>query len=127
MSTDGFSEHGAGSVDLVGSDASTTSARAAAGIRVTRSVAASSGIFAPRVEVRYLHELRDRAASVPVAFADAPDNGFSVTSPTYGSHAVAASAGFVVGLSRRLLLSMDYRGVFGPSEHTHAVTLGVAF
>jgi hypothetical protein len=69
----------------------------------------------------------DHAASVPVAFADASMNGFSVTSPTYGSHAVAASAGFVVGLSRRLLLTLDYRGVFAPSDHTHAVTLGVAF
>ena len=127
VSTDGFSEHGAGSVDLVASDASTTSVRAAAGIRVTRSFAVSSAILAPRVEVRYLHELGDRAVSVPVAFADAPMNGFSVTSPTYGSHAVAASAGFVVGPSRRLRLSVDYRGVFAPTEQTQAVTLGVAF
>ena len=127
MSTDSFSEHGAASVDLVASDASTTSVRAAAGIRVTRSFSGSSAIFAPRVEVRYLHELRDGAASVPVASAEAPMNGFSVTSPTYGSHAVAASAGLVFGLSQRLLLTLDYRGVFAPIEHTHAVTLGVAF
>jgi outer membrane autotransporter protein len=60
VSTGGFSEHGAGSVDLVASDASTTSVRTAVGIRATRSFAALSGIFAPRVEVRYLHELRDR-------------------------------------------------------------------
>jgi fibronectin-binding autotransporter adhesin len=127
VSTNGFAEHGAGSVDLVASDASTTSVRAAVGIRATRSFAALSGTFAPRVEVRYLHELRDRAASVPVAVAGAPMNGFSVTSPTNGSHAVAASAGFVVEASRRLLFSMDYRGVFAAAVHTQAVTLGVAF
>jgi uncharacterized protein with beta-barrel porin domain len=127
VSTDGFSEHGAGSVDLVASDGSTTSVRAAVGIRVTRSFAPSGGVFAPRAEVRYLHEFRDGAASVPVAFADAPMNGFSVTSPTYGSRAVAASAGFVFGLSQRRLLTLDYRGVFAPIEHTHAVMLGVAF
>jgi uncharacterized protein with beta-barrel porin domain len=127
VSTDGSSEHGAGSVDLVASDASTTSVRAAVGIRVARSFAPSGCVFAPRVEVRYLHELRDGAASVPVAFADAPMNGFTVTSPTYGSHAVAASAGFVFALSQQVLLSVDYRGVFAPTDHAHAVTLGVAF
>jgi uncharacterized protein with beta-barrel porin domain len=128
VSSDAFSEGGAGSIDFVASSAASASLRGAAGIRTARTLdAANGGVFAPRVEVRYLHELLDGTAMVPVAFAEAPTNPFTVTSAPYGAHAVAASAGFVFSLSRQLLLSANYRAVFASTDRRQAMTLGIAF
>jgi uncharacterized protein with beta-barrel porin domain len=128
VSSAGFAESGAGSVNLVGSDALTASLRAAVGLRATRSLTGPGArTFAPRVEVRYLREVLDPTATVRVAFADASANPFAITSPADGSHAIAPSGGFVLGLNRRLWLSADYRAVFAPTSRRHAVTLGLAF
>jgi outer membrane autotransporter protein len=128
VSSDGFSESGSGSIDLVVADATTASLRAAVGLRAGRGFTASNGrLFAPRAELRYLHELLSPMATMQGAFADASSIPFAIQSSEYGRHAVSVSAGFVASIGRGLMLSLDYRGVFAPTDRTHAVTFGVAF
>jgi fibronectin-binding autotransporter adhesin len=118
-----FFETGAGGVGLVADAARTFSVRPALGIRVLRR----STRFAPRGEVRYLHEVADRDGSDRVAWADAAAAAFSVSGPRVPANATAASAGLAAAARGRLLASVDYHGWFGDGIKRSTLTLGLSF
>ena len=78
LSTEGFREHGADEVNLVGRSQDVERTVASAGLRWNGEFGGGKWIWSPTAQARWLHTFGDRAAAFDMAFAGAPDAGFRV-------------------------------------------------
>ena len=78
LSTEGFREHGADDVDLVGRSQDVARTVVGAGLRWTGEYDAGAWTLAPTAQARWLHAFGDRAAEFDLAFAGAPEIGYRV-------------------------------------------------
>lgn len=121
---EGFTESGAGSLDLSAADASTSGVAARARLSVERTVdRAAPRWFAPRAGVRYTRELRDRAVPFAATIGGAPFTAVGFAMP---QSLLAAQAGIAAGFGA-VTLSIDYRAAVAAGHRHHLISAGFGF
>jgi len=126
ISTDSFTESGAGAADLAVKSANSDSAAASIGVRVaTRIDNAEGGSFTPEAHVIYRHDFLADQQQVGETFVQVPSGGtFTVVSSRFGKDALLAGIGVNYDLSPTSKLFANYDGEFSSGFTSHTVSAG---
>ncbi|MEP1442921.1 MAG: hypothetical protein ABJK39_07915 [Hyphomicrobiales bacterium] len=123
-STDGFTETGAGGVNLVTASSDNTLGQFTAGVSASTQFNIGPALVVPRIEVAYDQLLGDVTPATTAAF-QAGGASFSSVGATPGRSRGRISAGFAAVLSARVNSFIEYQGVFSSNDRTHAVRSGL--
>ncbi|MBU1742074.1 MAG: autotransporter domain-containing protein, partial [Proteobacteria bacterium] len=125
---DGFTESGAGALNLTLGRQSATSVRGAVGVRVRRVFKGRGG---RRVTISlsalWVHEFANNAQSVNASMQGNPATPFTVRTPEPERDAVRLGIGVTAKVSRRVSLFAAYQPEFRPDNQSHYVSAGVRF
>lgn len=126
ISTDSFTESGAGAADLAVKSANSDSAAASIGVRLaTRVDNADGSRFTPEAHVIYRHDFLADQQQVGEAFVQVPSGGaFTVVSSRFGKDALLAGIGVNYDLSPTAKLFANYDGQFSSGFTAHTVSAG---
>ncbi len=120
--TDGFTERGAATALVVGSDSS-ESLRSSVGARFAYDYAINGGVLTPELRFAWLHEFSDGIRGINASFADTTLPGSFVTSTASGIRDRGVlGAGLSGKLAPLTVLSVNYDAIVGGSDTvTHQV------
>ncbi|MBB6249715.1 autotransporter outer membrane beta-barrel domain-containing protein [Nitrospirillum iridis] len=120
---DGFTETGAGALNLVLQDLDATALQSSVGARASGSWKTDGGtVITPTVRASWLHDFRDRALTSQAAFAGTT---FAVTGPDTGANALGIGGGLTLQQSDNLNLYANYDGTLRRHETDHVFTAGL--
>ena len=122
---DGFTETGAGSINLSVDGMTTDSLRSFLGSRVVwyRRFGGNRSV-APELHALWRHEFLDDARLVNADFLGAPGNSFVVAGADLGRDAASLGGACTFYLAERLSLFADYDLLLSDAQVTHAATGG---
>ncbi|MEE3626744.1 autotransporter domain-containing protein [Nitrospirillum sp. BR 11752] len=123
---DGFTETGAGALNLVLQDLDATALQSSVGGRASASWKTDGGtVITPALRAAWLHDFRDRAltsqASLSGVGAGTP---FAVTGPYTGANALGIGGGLTLQEGDNLNLYANYDGTLRRHETDHVFTAG---
>ncbi|MBB6249714.1 hypothetical protein [Nitrospirillum iridis] len=119
----GFTETGAGALNLVLQDLDATALQSSVGARASGSWKTDGGtVITPTVRASWLHDFRDRALTSQAAFAGTT---FAVTGPDTGANALGIGGGLTLQESDNLNLYANYDGTLRRHETDHVFTAGL--
>ncbi|WP_044564615.1 autotransporter domain-containing protein [Azospirillum sp. B4] len=119
---DGFTETGAGALDLVLQDLDATALQSSVGGRAAASWKTDGGtVITPSVRAAWLHDFRDRALTSQAALAGTT---FAVTGPDTGANALGIGGGLTLQEGDNLNLYANYDGTLRRHETDHVFTAG---
>ncbi|MEA1676996.1 autotransporter domain-containing protein [Nitrospirillum sp. BR 11163] len=119
---DGFTETGAGALDLVLQDLDATALQSSVGGRASASWKTDGGtVITPTVRAAWLHDFRDRALTSQAALAGTT---FAVTGPDTGANALGIGGGLTLQEGDNLNLYANYDGTLRRHETDHVFTAG---
>ncbi|MEA1673204.1 autotransporter domain-containing protein [Nitrospirillum sp. BR 11163] len=119
---DGFTETGAGALDLVLQDLDATALQSSVGGRASASWKTDGGtVITPALRAAWLHDFRDRALTSQAALAGTT---FAVTGPDTGANALGIGGGLTLQEGDNLNLYANYDGTLRRHETDHVFTAG---
>ncbi|ASG25242.1 hypothetical protein Y958_30320 [Nitrospirillum viridazoti CBAmc] len=119
---DGFTETGAGALNLVLQDLDATALQSSVGGRASASWKTDGGtVITPALRAAWLHDFRDRALTSQAALAGTT---FAVTGPDTGANALALGGGLTLQEGNNLNLYANYDGTLRRHETDHVFTAG---
>ncbi|MEA1650174.1 autotransporter domain-containing protein [Nitrospirillum sp. BR 11164] len=119
---DGFTETGAGALDLVLQDLDATALQSNVGGRASASWKTDGGtVITPAIRAAWLHDFRDRALTSQAALAGTT---FAVTGPGTGANALGIGGGLTLQEGNNLNLYANYDGTLRRHETDHVFTAG---
>jgi outer membrane autotransporter protein len=123
---EGFSETGAGALNLTVGQRTATSVRSAVGVRVKRVWRGTEG---RRVTVSlsalYVHEFANDAQNVNASMQGNPATPFTVTTPEPERDALRLGIGVTARVSRRVSLFAAYQPEFKKGNQSHFLSTGI--
>lgn len=123
---DGFSETGAGDLNLIVNSQSIESLRGTLQVRFSKYFrSGNGGGWMPYARVGISHEFEDDLRTITAAFEGAPDELFTVFGDVPRETTVIVGAGVSGQISEMFTLFLDYSGEFGGRFQEHSVTGGV--
>lgn len=122
---DGFTENGAGALNLDAESEITTSLQSSLGVRVAKEFTIDKVLsLTPVLSARWVHEFGDTRALLNARFAGAPSGSFTVSSDTYDRDNCAFSLGVTGKAWDAWSFFLVYDAQMRSSEFAHAVTGG---
>ncbi|MEC4592447.1 MULTISPECIES: hypothetical protein [Nitrospirillum] len=119
---DGFTETGAGALNLVLQDLDATALQSSLGGRASASWKTDGGtVITPALRAAWLHDFRDRALTSQAALAGTT---FAVTGPDTGANALGIGGGLTLQEGNNLNLYANYDGTLRRHETDHVFTAG---
>ncbi|WP_145729722.1 autotransporter domain-containing protein [Nitrospirillum pindoramense] len=119
---DGFTETGAGALNLVLQDLDATALQSSVGGRASASWKTDGGtVITPALRAAWLHDFRDRALTSQAALAGTT---FAVTGPDTGANALGIGGGLTLQEGDNLNLYANYDGTLRRHETDHVFTAG---
>ncbi|WP_145736713.1 autotransporter domain-containing protein [Nitrospirillum pindoramense] len=119
---DGFTETGAGALNLVLQDLDATALQSSVGGRASASWKTDGGtVITPALRAAWLHDFRDRALTSQAALAG---TAFAVTGPDTGANALGIGGGLTLQEGDNLNLYANYDGTLRRHETDHVFTAG---
>ncbi|MDG3442195.1 autotransporter outer membrane beta-barrel domain-containing protein [Nitrospirillum amazonense] len=119
---DGFTETGAGALNLVLQDLDATALQSSVGGRASASWKTDGGtVITPALRAAWLHDFRDRALTSQAALAGTT---FAVTGPDTGANALGIGGGLTLQEGNNLNLYANYDGTLRRHETDHVFTAG---
>ncbi len=109
LKEEGFSEGGAGFLDLDVADRDTDSLLFNLGIRATRLIQAGDWEMLPRLGIAWQHQLGDDRPSIDASFAGYGSAPFTVNGADFISDVAVAELGLTASVKSGLELFIDYR------------------
>jgi len=126
VSRDGFTETGAGSLNLKVDDQDYDSIQSSLGVRVAKPMKLDSGVvLVPEARAAWVHELGDERADMTAAFASATANKFTVSGAESGSDSGILGVGVRAQLPSSFDLFADYTSQFNADQVDHSLSVGV--
>jgi len=125
LSTDGFSETGAGAYNLIvaGQDADTLTS--SLGARLAGNWTDGGVRLIPSLEVSWRHEYMDERQSFLASFEEDPTTRFQIVSSALARDSAVVKAGLGAEFDRGFMVFLDYNGVYNTSANSHGATAGV--
>lgn len=130
LETDGYTETGAGPLNLSVASDRVTSLRSSLGLSVAYPLSLTDGtVLRPEARARWSHEFGDTDTVVDASFAAAPGPSFRIGSGELGRDAALLGLGLEAQLSPQVSLSAAWDGQFQDGYSAQAVTgrIRVAF
>ena len=125
---DGFTETGAGALNLDTDSERTTSLQGSLGVRFAREFAAGRVFrLTPQLSARWVHEFGDTSSNLPARFAGVPSGSFTVSSDTYDRDSGVFSLGLTGKAGDDWGFLFVYDAQVRSKEFVHAVTGGMRF
>ncbi|ASG21224.1 hypothetical protein Y958_10610 [Nitrospirillum viridazoti CBAmc] len=122
VARDGFTETGAGALNLVLQDLDATALQSSVGGRASASWKTDGGtVITPVLRAAWLHDFRDRALTSQAALAG---TAFAVTGPDTGANALGIGGGLTLQEGNNLNLYANYDGTLRRHETDHVFTAG---
>ncbi|MEA1648691.1 autotransporter domain-containing protein [Nitrospirillum sp. BR 11164] len=119
---DGFTETGAGALNLVLQDLDATALQSNVGGRASARWKTDGGtVITPAIRASWLHDFRDRALTSQAALAGTT---FAVTGPDTGANALGIGGGLTLQEGNNLNLYANYDGTLRRHETDHVFTAG---
>jgi fibronectin-binding autotransporter adhesin len=126
ISQEGYTESGAGALDLTVGSKTTNSVRALAGARIAKSFALGAGqAITFESHAAWAHELTSDDRAVSAQFAAAPGTGFIVDGARPKRDSAVVEVGVAAPLSNMLSLYLRYDGDLNGSDDAHGVSGGL--
>lgn len=127
-SQSGYTETGAGDIDLVVSGKNDSATEVVLGTRFAEPIALGNGTSVT-IEGRaaWLAGLGASAPTIQESFSAAPTNSFTLTGADPGSSSVVIGAGVSCDLSKQLSPYGRYDGTFGDAVNNKQLTVGIRF
>ncbi|MDE1149592.1 MAG: autotransporter domain-containing protein [Azospirillaceae bacterium] len=122
VSRDGFTETGAGALNLAVDELDTTALQSSVGGRASANWTTEGGtVITPTVRAAWVHDFRDRALTSEASLLG---SGFAVTGPETGRDGLAIGGGLTLQEGRNLNLYANYDGTLRRGETDHVFTAG---
>jgi len=121
LEEDGFSEHGAGYLDIDVAGRDTDSLVSSLGIRATRLIRTGGWELLPRVGLAWRHQLGDDRPELAASFSGYGSAPFTVQGARFPGEAAVMELGLSATLSQSCEFFADYR--LGYADDYHAQTL----
>lgn len=120
---DGYTENGAGILNLTVSSNTVTSVRSSIGAALAYPMALSGGRnLRPEVRARWSHEFADTDSVLDAGFASAPGTAFRIRSDELTRHVWLLGAGLEAKFGSRANLSLAYDAQLRKGYTAHALT-----
>jgi len=127
-STDGFTETGAGTLNLTIGSQDTDSLQGGIGVKVSREFEVLPDFFlTPQMAARWLHEFGDTEAIINANFADTPSGSYVITSDTVDRDSAVISLNLEGRKSDRLHLFLQYDLGLRKDQTSHGITGGIRY
>ncbi len=123
LTTDGFTETGAGSLDLISAGKSYDATDTILGLQVSTIWPIGGFLVAPQARAGWTHSFGDLAPDLGMAFAGG--GTFTVTGVTRARDVFNLGTGFKAALSDRVTAYFDYMASLASDQHNQAVSGGV--
>ncbi len=125
LQTDGYTESGAGILDLTNKAETAHALRGGLGGKLSRAFAVDGGVqLEPEVSARWEHDVLNRYYSANQSLDGA---GFTVTAAKPGRDAAVLGTGIAVVLGDRLKLYAHYDAELRSNQTDHAITSGFRY
>jgi len=125
---DGFTESGAGALNLDTDSERTTSLQGSLGVRLAKEFAIGSAFsLTPQLSARWVHEFGDTSANLTARFSGAPSGSFTVSSDTYNRDSGVFSLGLTGKAGDAWGFLLAYDAQVRSKEFAHAVTGSARF
>jgi uncharacterized protein with beta-barrel porin domain len=124
---DGFTETGAGALDLHVAKQSQSSVRSTLGTRLTADLAVGSALVTTDLSVGWAHEFAPTNRGTTAAFVGAPAAGFQVTGAKVPGDSAVVGVGLATALFAGTSLYVHYDGDLARGATSNAVTAGFRF
>ena len=121
---DGFTETGAGVLDLHVAKQSQSSVKSSLGARVTSDLALGSSLVTTDFSVAWAHEFAPTGRGVNAAFVGAPTAGFQVAGAKVPGDSALIGFGLATALFANTSLYAHYDGDLAKGADSNAVTVG---
>jgi outer membrane autotransporter protein len=125
---DGFTESGAGALNLDTDSERTSSLQGSLGVRLAKEFAIGPDLqLTPGISARWVHEFGDTSSNLNARFAGAPSGSFTVYSDTYDRDSGVFSLGLTGKAGDAWGFLLVYDAQVRSKEFAHAVTGGMKF
>jgi outer membrane autotransporter protein len=123
---DGFTEHGAGTLDLSVRSQNRTSTRSVAGIRTSHILPLGSLQLATDLRFGWDHELAGTGHDSVASFAGTPDSAFTIDGVRAPCDSAEVGFGVATSVGRGVSVYLHYDGQFG-GVFSNAATGGLRY
>jgi len=120
----GFSESGAGALDLTVADQTLHALTGSVGVRASRAYPVAGATVEPQLRLRWEHDLLDTTGTSNATLAG---SSFTVSGARPGRDAAVAGAGVTAQLDQQLALFADYDASVRARATAHAFTAGLRY
>ncbi len=127
LNRNGFTEKGAGSLNLSVKKENTQSFTSALGVRVKKDYHTSLGIITPDIRLRWLHEFQDVEYQIDAAFDGYSSSAFIAQTDKTARDSAAFDLGIAWRIKDNLDLVMAYNATISSDRTQHTGLLGVTF
>jgi outer membrane autotransporter protein len=124
MMIGGFTEDGAGALNLSVSRQTAQSLRSRVGVKVSERFDAGAYSFSPYASLGWRHELLSQSRAIEAQLSGS-GSVFSVKTGDYARDGTMLGGGFAIERGRRLALKFDYAGDFRSHFMDNVFNLGV--
>ncbi|MEN6617392.1 MAG: autotransporter outer membrane beta-barrel domain-containing protein, partial [Syntrophorhabdus sp.] len=119
LTRNGFSEDGAGTLDLTADKETIASYIGSIGARITRTYRTKSGSVTPEFRIRWDHEFSNDGYILNASLAGNPGRAFQAVSDRPDTDSVAAGLGLAWQITKNASAHMSYEGYFSKSATQH--------
>ena len=126
MMIDGFSESGAGTLDLAVAPQTAESLRSNVGLKYSQKMATEARVYVPYVSLGWRHEFDNQSRPITAQFAGA-GNPFTVATGDVSRDGTVLGAGLTVGLGKWTTGKLEYAGDFASHYRDTRVDASLRF
>ena len=128
LSRDGFTETGAGALNLVVADEDVNSVQGSLGVRMAKEYKTKGGtVLVPEGRLRWTHEFSSDDYLVNARFAGSPAGSYVVKGDRPDRDRLALGLGLTAKLQKNLDLFLDYDADISGDMFANAVTAGIIY
>jgi len=127
LNRDGFTETGAGALNLRADEENSQSLLSALGVRMKKDYQTTLGLITPEIQLRWLHEFRDAEYRIDAAFAGYPSSAFTAQTDEAARDSAAIDLGISWAIRDNLDLVLAYNATLSSDRTQHAGLLGLTY
>ena len=124
---DGYTETGAGDINLIVDSRSTGSYQSYLGLHISKAITMGNFVLTPDARVKWAHEFSSDDNMITARFSSSGSRSFTVVSARPSRDTAIAGVGMTGGLNKNLSMYIQYDAEINSDYINHTGTIGLRF